>query len=102
MPKLRNWSDTVHLSMSLTMIPFSTYFVSIGLLFSMETKPMLIASSGGKNGTANFGGTSLRTFAEDGDTSSSGLHPTSIFPSFVHLETQYQICWRIHLHFRSS
>ena len=43
----------------------------------METKITVIASYGSRNGTANIGGTSSRTFAEAGDTSSLGPHPTS-------------------------
>jgi hypothetical protein len=35
-------------------------------------------------GAANAGGTSLCKFANDGDTSFSGPHLTSIFPFFAH------------------
>ena len=50
----------------------------------MEMKLMVIVSYGGQNGTVNIGGTSSCMFAEDGDTSSLGLHPTLVFASFVH------------------
>jgi hypothetical protein len=40
----------------------------------------------GQYGIASVGGTSSRTFAEDSDTSSSGLHRPLVFASFAYLE----------------
>ena len=74
--------------MSSMTIPFSTSFVSIDWLFYMEAKVTAFTSYGGWIGTVNVGGTSSRTFAEDGDTSSLRPHPTSAFVSFAHLAHQ--------------
>ena len=58
-------------------------------------KPMTSASYRGENGTANAGGTSSCTSAEDGDLSSLDPHPTSVSPSFVHVEHRWPTCWHI-------
>ena len=54
----------------------------------MGMKILVVAPYGGLNGTAHVGGTSSLAFAEDGDTSSFGPHPTSVFVSFAHLAHQ--------------
>jgi hypothetical protein len=46
---------------------------------------MLDVSLGDGDGSAYDGGTSSCTFAEDGDTSYSDRHLTSVFVSFVHM-----------------
>src|SRR6266851_8003449 len=80
------------------MIPFLTYFISV---VQVPSRKMNMAPLYGGIGIANGGGTSSCRFAEDGDTSYLGRHPTSVFASFVHVARLWQICSHIPLPFPS-
>jgi hypothetical protein len=56
---------------------------------------MTLSLEGG-DGIVKDGGTNSHTFAKDGESSSSGQHPTWAFASFVHMALQLQKCWHIH------
>ena len=91
----------VHPSTSSIMFHFSMSFFSVGHFFWMKTRLNMSFYQGG-NGSANAGGTSSRTFAEDGDTWYSDQHPTWDFASFAHMARRWQTCWHIHHLFHSS
>ena len=57
---------------------------------------------GAGHGSKDAGGINLRKFARDGEVSSSGRHPLSVFPLSVHTARPLQTCSHIHLPFRSS
>ena len=63
---------------------------------------MVTVSQEGRYGIANYGGTNSHTFANDGETSYLGRHPTWVFASFVQRARQLQTCWNIPLPFHSS
>src|SRR5437588_386906 len=90
------------LSTSSMMIPLSTYFVYIARNSWTKMRPTTFVSYREENGVANVGGTSLCTSVEDGDLSSSDLHPTSVSPFFVHMERPWPTCWHATLPFLSS
>ena len=64
----------VHLSTFSTMIPFSTFFISIDQFSWTKMKIAKGVSYKGDNGTVNAGGTSSHTFAEGGGTLYSHHH----------------------------
>ncbi len=59
-------------------------------------------SLGEGDGAASIGGTNPHMFAEDGETSYPGQHPSWNFALFVHLARLSQTSWRIHQPFHSS
>ena len=80
----------LHRSTSSTMILYLTYFISIGWLLPLQTKtristPSVSVSLVEGDGTTSIGGTNPHMFAEDGETSYLGQHPSWVFTSFVHL-----------------
>ena len=68
-----------HRSTSSTMIRYLTYFISIGRLLHVQTKTKTRIT------TNIIGGTNPHVFAEDGETSYLGQHPSWVFISFVHM-----------------
>ena len=95
-------SATVHVlrpSTSSMMIPFSTYFISIVHFSWTKTMPVY---EGAGHGSKDAGGINLRKFARDGEVSSSGRHPLSVFPLSVHTARPLQTCSHIHLPFHLS
>ncbi len=93
---------TVHIlrqSTSLTMIRYSTSFISTDQPRSMQTTTQISASTEGRNGCVNDGGTNSYTFANYGGTSYLGRRPIWVFVSSVHLARPLHICWHIHLPF---
>ena len=82
-------------------IQFLTCFISTDLPSMMETRMICSISEVERDGTANYGGTTLHTFAKDGETFYLDQHPTWIFASSVHMARRSQTCWPIHLPFLS-
>src|SRR6266851_5692657 len=78
----------IHSSTSSTITRFSTYFISAGRFFYTKTSLVIFGSWRAGNGSSNDGGTSSHMFAEDGDISYLGLHPTLAFACFPHTEHQ--------------
>ena len=83
------------------MIRFSTYSIYVDQFFLTKMWFSTTVSYKAENGAVNAGGTSSRTFAEDGDTLYLGQRPTLGFLSCVHMAHPWRKCWHIHLHFRS-
>jgi hypothetical protein len=80
----------IDLSTSSTMTHFSIYFASIDWFFKRKTRltPLSHMSHKRANGSTNAGGTSSRTFAEDGEASYSSHHITYVFSSSARMEPQ--------------
>src|SRR5258708_4605729 len=76
-----------------------TYFTSIGRFRQVKVMMKNVSSGEMKDGTTCIGGTSLRMFANDGETSYLVQHPTWVFASSVHLARPLQTCWPTHLSF---
>jgi hypothetical protein len=84
-------------------IRFSTYSTYIGHFFGAKTRMTTPDWLGViRGGPADDGGISLLMFAEDGEASFSGPHPTWISASSVHMARPLQTFWRIHLPFHLS
>src|SRR6267154_4243266 len=91
----------LHRSTSLTMIHFSTSFISIGHSFWVKTRMTKSVSRGEKIGLESVGGIGSPTFVKDGGTSSLGQHPTWASALCVHMARLWQTCWHTHQPFHS-
>ena len=92
--KLYGATDNVdHPSTSLTTIHFSMYFITVVQFSSMKTKPATIrASYWAENGAVNAGGTSSRTFVDDGGSSYSRRRPTLACALFARMAHPWRRC----------
>jgi hypothetical protein len=92
----------LHRSAFLTMIHFSTSFISIDHSFWVKTRMTISVCRVEDNGLGNGGGIDSPTFVQDGGTSSLGQHPTWASALCVHMARLWQTCWHTHHPFHLS